>query len=147
MDGQTQRHDPVYLNVLETLTRAWSDRQSTSVAPDGRRGRSARSRSSAFSASSCWGRGIRFQMILIRINCCPMPGVSGTPRPSHKRRSRGFAGGPGGKDGSVSIPTKGLRTAPRGAFRGSASADGGRHHSAFLDRVCWKADRRRLVYN
>jgi CRISPR-associated endonuclease/helicase Cas3 len=25
MEGQAQRHDPVYLNVLETLTRAWSD--------------------------------------------------------------------------------------------------------------------------
>jgi CRISPR-associated endonuclease/helicase Cas3 len=25
MDDQAQRHDPVYLNVLETLTRAWSD--------------------------------------------------------------------------------------------------------------------------
>jgi CRISPR-associated endonuclease/helicase Cas3 len=25
MDGQAQRHDPVYLEVLETLTRAWSD--------------------------------------------------------------------------------------------------------------------------
>jgi len=25
MDGQAQRHDPVYLKVLETLTRAWSD--------------------------------------------------------------------------------------------------------------------------
>jgi CRISPR-associated endonuclease/helicase Cas3 len=25
MEEQTQRHDPVYLNVLETLTRAWSD--------------------------------------------------------------------------------------------------------------------------
>ncbi len=27
MDGQAQRHDPVYLQVLETLTRAWSDRR------------------------------------------------------------------------------------------------------------------------
>lgn len=27
MDGQAQRHDPVYLSVLETLTRAWSDQR------------------------------------------------------------------------------------------------------------------------
>jgi CRISPR-associated endonuclease/helicase Cas3 len=27
MDSQAQRHDPVYLKVLETLTRAWSDGQ------------------------------------------------------------------------------------------------------------------------
>jgi CRISPR-associated endonuclease/helicase Cas3 len=27
MDSQAQRHDPVYLQVLETLTRAWSDGQ------------------------------------------------------------------------------------------------------------------------
>jgi predicted DNA-binding transcriptional regulator YafY len=25
MDSQAQRHDPVYLEVLETMTRAWSD--------------------------------------------------------------------------------------------------------------------------
>lgn len=31
MDGQAQRHDPVYLDVLETLTRAWSEQRKVRV--------------------------------------------------------------------------------------------------------------------
>ncbi|MBN1661776.1 MAG: WYL domain-containing protein [Anaerolineae bacterium] len=39
MEGQAQRHDPVYLHVLEALTRAWSDGRVAHVwhkMPDGR---------------------------------------------------------------------------------------------------------------
>src|SRR5512137_1284192 len=39
MDDQAQRHDPVYLEVLETLTRAWSLKRKVSLkhqTPDGR---------------------------------------------------------------------------------------------------------------